>query len=79
MIREGSPPGAGGMPGWDDKLTNQEIADVIVWIKSTWSEEIYGTWYQEIEKNNNSDRERNSINHTQNKYDYRAIAIYTAF
>ncbi|MBI0414146.1 MAG: cytochrome c [Nitrosospira sp.] len=50
MIREGSPPGAGGMPGWDDKLTNQEIADVIVWIKSTWSEEIYGTWYQEIEK-----------------------------
>ncbi len=48
MIREGSPPGIGGMPAWDNKLTNQEIDDVIVWITSIWSDEIYNIWYQEI-------------------------------
>jgi len=48
MIREGSPPGIGGMPAWDNKLTNQEIDDVLVWITSIWSDEIYNIWYQEI-------------------------------
>ncbi len=48
MIREGSP-GIGGMPAWNGKLTNQEIDDVIVWIKSLWPDEIYDIWYQEIE------------------------------
>ncbi len=48
MIREGSP-GIGGMPAWDGKLTNQEIDDVIVWIKSQWPDEIYDIWYREIE------------------------------
>ncbi len=48
MIREGSP-GVGGMPPWNGKLTNQEIDDVIVWIKSLWPDEIYDIWYKEIE------------------------------
>lgn len=48
MIREGSP-GVGGMPAWNGKLTNQEIDDVIVWIKTLWPDEIYNIWYQEIE------------------------------
>jgi mono/diheme cytochrome c family protein len=48
MIREGSP-GIGGMPAWNGKLTNQEIDDVIVWIKSLWPDEIYDIWYREIE------------------------------
>lgn len=48
MIREGSP-GVGGMPPWNGKLTNQEIDDVIVWIKTLWPDEIYDIWYQEIE------------------------------
>lgn len=47
MIREGSP--AGGMPAWDGKLTNQQIDDVIVWIKSLWPDEVYDIWYKEIE------------------------------
>lgn len=47
MIRVGSP--AGGMPAWDGKLTNQQIDDVIVWIKSLWPDEIYDIWYKEIE------------------------------
>jgi mono/diheme cytochrome c family protein len=48
MIRKGSP-GGGGMPPWDGKLTNQEIDDVIVWIKSLWPDDVYDVWYNEIE------------------------------
>jgi len=57
MIREGSPPGVGGMPAWDKKLTNQEIDDVIVWITSIWSDEIYNIWYQEIEHKQQKNRQ----------------------
>lgn len=46
MIRKGSP---GGMPAWDSKLTNQEIDDVIVWIKSLWPDDVHDVWYKEIE------------------------------
>ena len=48
MIRKGSP-GGGGMPPWDGKLTNQEIDDVIVWIKSLWPDDVYDVWHNEIE------------------------------
>lgn len=48
MIREGSP-GPGGMPPWDGKLTNQQIDDVIVWIKSLWPDDVYEIWFKEIE------------------------------
>jgi len=60
MIREGSPPGIGGMPAWDKKLTNQEIGDVIVWITSIWSDEIYNIWYQEIEQKQQKNRQHQS-------------------
>ena len=49
MIRKGSPGGAGGMPAWDGKLTNKEIDDVIVWIKSLWPDDVYEVWDKEIE------------------------------
>ena len=47
MIRVGSP--GSSMPAWNGKLTDQEIDDVIVWIKSLWPDEIYDIWYKEIE------------------------------
>ena len=50
MIREGSP-GVGGMPAWSGKLSDQEIGDVIVWIKTLWPDEIYDIWHKEIEGN----------------------------
>ncbi|MEI8384379.1 MAG: cytochrome c [Nitrosomonadaceae bacterium] len=50
MIREGSP-GVGGMPAWNGKLSDQEIGDVIVWIKTLWPDEIYDIWHKEIEGN----------------------------
>lgn len=49
-IREGSPPEIGNMPGWGNKLTDEEIDDVIVWITSIWPAEVYGIWYKEIER-----------------------------
>lgn len=47
MIEEGSADGA--MPAWKGKLTDQQIGDVIVWIKSLWPDEVYDIWYKEIE------------------------------
>ena len=57
VIREGSPPGIGGMPAWGDKLTDEEIDDVIVWITSIWSAEIYDIWYKEIEQKQQKKRQ----------------------
>lgn len=48
-IESGSPPGVGDMPPWKDRLTGQEIDDVIVYIKSLWSDEVYRHWL-EIER-----------------------------
>lgn len=57
VIREGSPPGIGGMPAWGNKLTDQEIDDVIVWITSIWPDEIYDIWYKEIEQKQQKKRQ----------------------
>lgn len=46
VIRKGSPPGMGNMPPWEGKLTEREIDDVIVYIKSLWSDEVYARWQQ---------------------------------
>ena len=43
-IREGSPPGEGNMPAWKDKLTEQEMQEVVVYIKSLWSDPVYRLW-----------------------------------
>ncbi len=48
-IRSGSPPGEGNMPAWEGKLTPEQIADLVVWITSLWSEEIYTTWFEQVE------------------------------
>lgn len=45
-IEEGSPPGVGDMPPWKGKLSDQEIEDVIVYIKSLWSNEVYKHWLE---------------------------------
>lgn len=49
-IKSGSPPDMGDMPAWEGKLSEAEIDDVIVYIKSLWSAEIYRHWL-EIERN----------------------------
>lgn len=46
VIRKGSPPGMGNMPAWEGKLTGREIDELIVYIRSLWSDEIHARWRQ---------------------------------
>ncbi|SFP98772.1 Cytochrome C oxidase, cbb3-type, subunit III [Nitrosomonas cryotolerans] len=52
-ILKGGPPGnngmPSGMPAWENKLTEQQVDDILVWIKSLWPDEIYDAWYRNIE------------------------------
>lgn len=49
FILNGGPPGEGRMPGWEGILKDQEIDDILIWIKSLWPDEIYQGWYTRIE------------------------------
>lgn len=44
VIREGSPQGQGNMPAWKGKLSEQEMQDVVAYIKSLWSDPVYELW-----------------------------------
>jgi len=48
-ILKGTPPEFGSMPAWEGKLTEQQVDDVIVWIKSLWPDEVYDVWYKNFE------------------------------
>lgn len=50
VIKNGSPGGQGRMPSWGDKLTEQEIEDIIAWFKSKWPKQVYEAWYRMNEK-----------------------------
>lgn len=43
-IQEGTRHAGGGMPGWGDKLSEQDIEAVIAWFQSLWPEELYQNW-----------------------------------
>jgi mono/diheme cytochrome c family protein len=44
VIYEGSPGGQGNMPAWKDRLSEHEMQDVVVYIKSLWSDPVYRLW-----------------------------------
>jgi mono/diheme cytochrome c family protein len=44
VIRNGSPGGQGNMPPWKDKLSEQDIEDVIAWFQSLWPDEVHAVW-----------------------------------
>jgi mono/diheme cytochrome c family protein len=44
VIREGSPQGQGKMPAWQGRLSEQQMHDVVAYIKSLWSDEVYALW-----------------------------------
>lgn len=46
VIRDGSPQGQGKMPGWKGKLSEQEMQDVVAYIKSLWSDPVYRLWWK---------------------------------
>lgn len=45
-IKKGTLRLGGNMPPWQDKLSDKDIEDIIAWIQSKWSDEIYAAWYQ---------------------------------
>lgn len=46
IIENGSQPGTGLMPGWKDRLKDEEIDAVITWFQSKWPAEIYQSWLE---------------------------------
>lgn len=46
QIKFGAPGGAGKMPPFEGRLTDEEIIDVIAWIQSLWPDEIYAQWWE---------------------------------
>jgi mono/diheme cytochrome c family protein len=48
-ILKGGPPEISAMPAWEGILTEQQVDDIVVWIKSLWSDEIYAMWYNNFE------------------------------
>ncbi|MDH5425390.1 MAG: c-type cytochrome [Gammaproteobacteria bacterium] len=51
-ISDGTKHLGGTMPAWKDKLSEQEITDVMAWFQSKWSDEIYQLWYEKVESKN---------------------------
>jgi len=49
VIQNGTLRNGGNMPPWQDKLTEVQIRDIIAWLQSMWSDEVYSAWYR-IEK-----------------------------
>ena len=45
QIKFGAPGGAGKMPPFQSRLTDEEIINVIAWIQSLWPDEIYTQWW----------------------------------
>ena len=43
-IRNGTQAIGGNMPPWRNKLTDDEIFEIIIWLTSLWPDEIYQTW-----------------------------------
>ena len=44
QIKFGAPGGMGSMPGFADKLSDEQIVDVIAWFQDRWPDEIYANW-----------------------------------
>lgn len=46
VIKNGTIRLGGNMPAWKNVLSEQDIADVLAWIKAQWPDEIYAEWYR---------------------------------
>lgn len=44
VIAHGSPGGQGKMPAWRDRLSDEQIDDIITWFQSKWPDQVYAAW-----------------------------------
>jgi mono/diheme cytochrome c family protein len=49
-IKNGTLSIGGSMPAWKDKLDDEEIFAIIIWIASLWPDELYNSWMQRNSK-----------------------------
>ncbi|MCG8092230.1 MAG: cytochrome c [Candidatus Thiodiazotropha endolucinida] len=50
VVNKGGVPLGGWMPAFGEKLSNKEVDDVLAWVQSNWSDEIYSVWYERNEQ-----------------------------
>ncbi|MBI1423478.1 MAG: c-type cytochrome [Gammaproteobacteria bacterium] len=43
-IKHGTARLGGSMPAWKDRLSDQDINDIIAWFQSQWPDELYAAW-----------------------------------
>jgi len=43
-VKQGGIKLGGTMPGFSEKLSNEEIDDILAWVQSHWSDKIYAAW-----------------------------------
>ena len=46
MVRIGGVPLGGTMPAFADKLNTEQIDDILAWVQSHWTDEIYRIWHE---------------------------------
>lgn len=46
VINKGGIPLGGSMPAFESKLDSRDVDDVLAWVQSNWSDEIYSLWYE---------------------------------
>lgn len=46
VIKNGTQRIGGNMPPWKDKLTDEQIRDIIAWFQAKWPDTIYAAWYR---------------------------------
>lgn len=45
-IKNGTARLGGKMPAWKEKLSDQEIRTILLWLQSQWPDELYAAWYR---------------------------------
>ena len=45
-VKNGTIEIGGSMPSWQDKLSDDEIVSIIIWLTSLWPEEVYNAWLE---------------------------------
>lgn len=55
-IRDGTAALGGTMPAWQEKLSEEQIEDVILWFQSLWSDAVYAAWWEIDQRQRRGDR-----------------------